>query len=96
METLRFTIGGRIGRLFEGEIPETYCFVPENCLAREGDGVRVLEGDYLRSGWDVRNMRFNEAGEGQHLFPNPLRPIVDPDTDQVRRFLRRLEQVHAA
>ena len=96
MKTPKITIGGSIGCLFEGEMPETYCFVPENCLAREGDVVRVREGDYMRSGWDVRNMRFNDAGEGQHLFPNPLRPVVDSDTAQVRQFLHRLEQVHAA
>src|ERR1019366_7847306 len=59
------TICGRSGFIFEGEIPQTYCFVPEECLLPDGDGVRIAEGDYIRSRWDVRNMRCNDTGEGQ-------------------------------
>jgi len=88
--------GGQIGSLFEGEFPETLCFVPDVCIDRAGDHVRVVEGAYLRSGWDVRNMRFNDAGEGQHLFPNMERPVVDLEGKSVQTFLGRIERVAVA
>jgi len=93
MKTPTITIDGRTGRVFEGEIPETYCFVPEDCIIAEGDNVRVAEGDYIRGRWDVRNMRYNETSEGQHLFPNSQRPIVEFTGNQVRIFLSRMGRV---
>lgn len=93
MKTATITIDGRTGRVFEGEIPETYCFVPEECIIADGDTLRVAEGDYIRGHWDVRNMRCNETSEGQHLFPNSQRPIAKLDDTQVRIFLRRVGRV---
>ncbi len=90
MKTPTITVDGRTGCVFEGEQPETYCFVPEDCLLPEVEGVRVLEGDYVRSRWDLRNMRCNDAGEGQHLFPKTQNPVVDFNSDLVRIFLRRI------
>ena len=90
------TIGGRNGCIFEGEIPQTYCFVPEYCIQSVGDRTEVAEGEYMRSGWDLRNMRFNEAGEGQHLFPNAQRPVANLDNEPVRIFLRRIANVRFA
>ena len=88
--------GGCVGRIFEGESGPTYCFVPDDCIFFEDGKLRVEEGDYVRSGWDVRNMRFNDFGTGQHLFPNAARPVVDLDNDSVRVFLHRIENVRAA
>ena len=93
MKTATITIDGRTGRVFEGEIPETYCFVPEECIIADGDTLRVAEGDYIRGHWDVRNMRSNETSEGQHLFPNSQRPVVEFGGNQVRIFLRRIGRV---
>ena len=59
----------------------------------EDGKLRIEEGDYVRSGWDVRNMRFNDFGTGQHLFPNTDRPVVNLDDDSVRVFLQRIENV---
>ncbi len=95
MKAAIVTAGGRIGQIFEGEMPKTYCFVPADCLLSEGNTLRVVEGDYMRSGWDVRNMRFNDAGEGQHLFPNTLRPVSDLENERVRTFLHRIELIRA-
>ncbi len=93
MKTPIITVDGRTGCVFEGELPQTFCFVPEDCLLAEVGGVRVLEGNYVRSRWDVRNMRCNDAGEGQHLFPNPQSPVIDFNDEQVRIFLRRIGSV---
>ncbi len=93
MKNPTITIDGRTGCIFEGEIPETFCFVPEECIIAEGENVRVAEGDYIRGRWDVRNMRFNDAGEGQHLFPNAQRPLVDLNGAPVGIFLRRIAGV---
>ncbi len=94
MKTATITIDGRTGRVFEGEIPETYCFVPEEFIFSDGEGLRVDEGNYIRSRWDVRNMRFNDAGEGQHLFPNAQRLMADLNGERVSIFIRRLASVH--
>jgi len=93
MQTSIITVDGRKGCVFEGELPHTFCFVPEECIIAEGDSLRVAEGDYIRSHWDVRNMRNNDAGEGQHLFPNAMRPLSDLNDEPVRIFLRRIAGV---
>ena len=96
MNTLLIRAGGNLGRIYEGEEPQTLCFVPEDCIVFENGGIRLVEGDYLRSGWDVRNMRFNDQGSGQHLFPNTGRPVSDLDDENVKIFLERIEHVGAA
>ena len=96
MKSMLIRAGGCVGRIFEGESGPTYCFVPDDCIFFEDGKLRVEEGDYVRSGWDVRNMRFNDFGTGQHLFPNAARPVVDLDNDSVRVFLHRIENVRAA
>lgn len=58
--------------------------------------MQVAEIDYMHSGWDVRNMRFNHAVEGQHLFPNSHRPVSDFDGDAVKIFLDRIKIVRSA
>ena len=90
MKTSTITIAGRPGCVFEGELPDTFCFVPEDCIIAEGNSLRVAEGDYIRSRWDVRNVRSNDAAEGQHLFPNAERPLADLNGEPVRIFLRRI------
>ncbi len=96
MKNLIVKAGGHLGRIYEGENPQTYCFVPDDCIIFEDGKVRIEEGDYIRSGWDVRNMRFNDSGLGQHLFPNLDRPIMNLEADSVRVFLDRIENVQAA
>jgi hypothetical protein len=95
INNLLITAGGSLGRIFEGEDPRTYCFVPEDCIAFEGGGFRLMEVDYARSGWDVRNLRFNDDGSGQHLFPNTEKPVADLDSGQVKTFIDRIDNVGA-
>lgn len=90
------SIAGRSGRIFEGELPETVCFVPRECLTGEGEEIRFAEIEYVRSGWDVRNMRFNHDANGDHLFPDVRRPVSDFDSERVRVFLDRISIVRPA
>ena len=90
------TAGGRSGQIFEGEVAETFCFVPQDCITGEGDDVHVAELDYMRTGWDVRNMRFNDAADGEHLFPDAHRPVSDLNAAPVRMFLDRIKIVRSA
>lgn len=90
------TAGGRRGQIFEGEVAETFCFVPQDCIIGDGDDAYVAELDYMRTGWDVRNMRFNDAAYGEHLFPNSHRPVTDLNTVPVRVFLNRIKTVRCA
>ena len=59
-------------------------------------GAHVDEIEYIRSGWDVRNMRFSDMTDGQHLFPKMLCPIVNLDAEPVRHFVDRIKLVHCA
>ena len=93
MKTPTITVDGRTGCVFEGEIPQTYCFVPEDCIIPEGGGLRVREGDYIRGHWDVRNMRCNDTTEGQHLFPKTQSPVIDFNDKHIRMFLRRIGSI---
>lgn len=95
MSTPIVSVAGQSGRLFEGEVPETYCFVPQEFILGEGDAVRVEELHYVVSGWDVRNMRFNQSVEGEHLFPDVRRPVNDLEAEGVRVFLDRIQVVGA-
>jgi len=96
MKTNAVTIDGHQGSIFEGELPETYCFVPEECISTDRAGLHVNELDYVRSGWDVRNMRFSETTDGQHLFPKPLCPVINLEDEAVRKFLTRIKSVQCA
>lgn len=96
MNTPIVTVRGRPGCIFEGEVPETYCFVPQDLIDDKGDEVQVAEGDYVRNGWDVRNMRSNQSSSGEHLFPNVRRPVSDLESEPVRIFLRRISMVRVA
>jgi len=93
MNTPIVTVGGRPGCIFEGQVPETFCFVPQDFIAVEGSDVQVAEGEYVRSGWDVRNMRFNQSSSGEHLFPDVRRPVGDLESESVRMFLQRISLV---
>jgi hypothetical protein len=70
--------------------------VPEDCVSYQGDTLQVEQGDYIRSGWGVKNMRFNAADEGQQLFPNPSRPVCDLDDRMVQNFIHRIGTVRKA
>jgi hypothetical protein len=96
MNTPIISVGGRSGCIFEGEVPETYCFVPQDYIRAEGGNVHVAEIEYVCSGWDVRNMRFNHAVDGEHLFPNVLRPVNDLEAEKVRYFINRIKIVRSA
>lgn len=85
------TVNGRPGLIFEGEIPDTYCFVPQDCVSVDADGPHVNELQYLRSGWDVRNMRCNETPDGNHLFPKARARVSQLDGEPVRHFLTRIK-----
>lgn len=80
--------------LFEGELPHTYCFVPGDCITLASEGVELSEAEYARGRWDVRNMRCNDLGEGQHLFPDMRRPIFSLNSDPIQHFLSRIELAH--
>jgi hypothetical protein len=90
------SIAGRSGGIFEGELPETVCFVPRECITGEGEEIRLAEIEYVCDGWDVRNMRFNADADGNHLFPDVRRPVKDLGSERVRVFLDRLRIVRPA
>ena len=90
------SVDGHRGLVFEGEIPEAYCFVPEECVTIDASGVHVDEIKYIRSGWDVRNMRFSETADGQRLFPKMPYAIADLDAESVERFVERICLAHCA
>jgi hypothetical protein len=96
MNTPTVMIGGRPGQIFEGEVAETFCFVPQECILGDGDDLHVAEIDYVRTGWDVRNMRFNDSAYGEHLFPDSHRPVSDLNSLPVRIFLNRIKMVRSA
>ena len=96
MHTPIVIVDGRHGSIFEGEIPGTFCFVPQDCIFADSAGVHVNEIEYIHSGWDVRNMRFSDATDGQHLFPKSFSPVTDLDAAPVRDFLDRIKLVHCA
>ena len=96
MKTPLITVDGHPGTIFEGELPATYCFVPQECISHEVGGIHVDEIKYVCSGWDVRNMRLSDTTDGQHLFPKPLCPVVNLDAGPVRQFLGRMQHVHCA
>ena len=90
------SVAGQTGQIFEGEVPETLCFVPQDCISAHGDTLRVAEMNYVQSGWDVRNMRFSNALEGEHLFPDSSRPVNDLESEKVRVFLKRMKVIRAS
>ena len=96
MKTNSIRIGDHFGRIFPGEYPQTFCFVPEECLWSEGGSLHLMEGDYVRSGWDVLNMRLNDAGEGQHLFPCADLLPADLEPSLAKTFLHRVEFIQAS
>lgn len=83
-------VGGTPGVVFEGELPETFCFVPESCVSVEHGETKVNELDYVRSHWDERNMRVSPMLDGKRLFPKPDRPVHDLHALPVRSFLARI------
>ena len=93
MKTPMIAACGTRGCVFEGAVEHTYCFVPEALIVTGDAGLRIAEGDYVRGGWDVRNMRSNETTNGQRLFPNSHRPVADLSSPAVRNFLGRIEQL---
>ena len=87
--------GGYFGRLFEGTVEGTFCFVPEQCISTATDHeTEILDLAYVHSGWDVRNMRFSDVLSGQHLFPDAARPVIDFSPAPVRTFLYRIGSIH--
>ena len=96
MKTPIVTVDGRPGSIFEGELPDTFCFVPQECISTDADGVHVNEIEYMHSGWDLRNMRCSDTTDGQHLFPKAFCPVCNLDAEPVRHFLDRIQLVHCA
>jgi hypothetical protein len=80
----------RSGLIFEGEIPETYCFVPRECISVDAAGAHLDEISYVQSGWDVRNMRLSDTTDGEHLFPNTDHKVVDFESAAIKQFLERM------
>lgn len=81
---------GQVGYIFEGEAPQTFCFVPEACVKTNGGEVSIDEMEYVRSGWDLKNMRMSNAPSGNHLFPRASHPANDFETEPVKIFLDRI------
>jgi hypothetical protein len=88
------TIGTETGYLFEGTQPGSLVFVPATCIASASDGkFHVDKLQYVQSGWDVKNMRFN-TGEtsGNRLFPNLNRLVTTFDETEPACFIERLQR----
>lgn len=83
-------VDGMPGVIFEGELPDTFCFVPASCVRVERGETNVSEIDYVRSRWDERNMRLSPMLDGKRLFPKPNRPVRDLQAVPVRSFLARI------
>lgn len=96
MNSPTITVCGHLGSIFEGELPETFCFVPQECVSSDSDGVRVNEIEYVQSGWGLRNMRLSDAADGEQLFPKSRCQVVNLDTEPVRHFLDRIKIVRCA
>ena len=96
MNTSTVIVDGHRGLIFEGEIPETYCFVPHECVSIDQHGLRVNEIEYARSGWHARNMRLNDSTFGNFLFPKQYGRLVKLDTEPIRHFLERTSLVRCA
>lgn len=86
-------VAGASGVVFEGETPDTFCFVPQQCVREDNGKLRVDEIDYVKSGWDVKNVRFSNPPFGNHLFPNSDRVVQDLEQPAVRGFLDRIRRL---
>lgn len=68
-----YSLFGVTGSFFEGQIPDTICFVPDS-LVKEG---LLDEGLYVVQGWAALNIKAQPFGIGSHMFPNLMKPIED-------------------
>lgn len=93
MHTTTVEVGDTRGAIFEGELPGTYCFVPENCIREEHGKTKIDGTGYIRSHWDERNMRVSAESGGKRLFPNLDRPVDNLQAEPVRHFLHRIREV---
>jgi hypothetical protein len=94
MNTPLVIVDGCKGVIFEGELPATYCFVPQECLSIDAGGIQVNEIEYVCRGWHARNIRFSERSDGQYLFPKPFFPVSNLEAESVTHFLDRIKKVH--
>jgi hypothetical protein len=89
-------VGSDTGYLFEGLVPGSYAFVPEGCVVFAADGSATIdELAYVQSGWDVRNMRFNNLDTGgSRLFPVFKGVVKDLGATTGISFLDRLQAAY--
>lgn len=90
------TIGEESGYVFEGLIRGSYAFVPEGCVEFDDNGAATVdEIAYVQSGWDVRNMRFNnQDAAGSRLFPSLRGVIADLGGRPVASFVERIQAAY--
>lgn len=75
---------------------DTYAFVPERCVTfGTRDAPSIDDMAYMRSGWDVRNMRFDESeASGSRLFPEVRDDLADLSDERVTHFIERLKHAY--
>lgn len=90
------SVGTESGYIFAGQISGSYAFVPEGCVHFDPQGfAQVDDLAYIRSGWDVRNMRLNTLEtEGSRLFPSIKLAVTNIETPAVAAFIRHLKSVY--
>jgi hypothetical protein len=76
MKTTVTSIFGVPGRFFEGEFPDTVCFVPQALVA----SGHLDQAKYVLEGWASLNIKAQPLNRrlGSHLFPNLKQPVADP------------------
>jgi hypothetical protein len=92
------SIGQDTGYVFKGLVPGTFAFVPEECVSFDARHQPVVNNvAYVQSGWDIRNMRFNEAEDvGSRLFPEVRDDFADLGDERVNHFVTRMQDAYEA
>jgi hypothetical protein len=75
MKIKMFTVLEVVGQFYEGDVPGTVCFVPNNLIR----GNKLDEGPYVLEGWASLNIKAQpeDMGIGSHLFPDLQKPYAN-------------------
>jgi hypothetical protein len=69
------------GKYYEGQLPNTVCFVPQNCINPNGS---LNINNYVTNGWAQKNAYANYLKIiGSHIYPRLDKPTKKPKTWRV-------------
>ncbi|HYG35913.1 MAG TPA: hypothetical protein VEC99_14070 [Clostridia bacterium] len=89
MKLQKCRILGVEGNFYQGEVPDTICFVPFSLII----SGKLDEANYVLLGWASLNLKAQplERRLGSHLFPDLKKPIVDLSRcEAIREEIERL------